>query len=95
MTGMRTPPRGETTRPSIYRHGFEFVAERILHATRAGEPVTVLASREHGRVRYKRRVPDDSLLALANSPDYIGTYSDRDRIEFIEDELLHWMRSAP
>lgn len=94
MAGPYLRPRGEVQAPSIYRHGFEFVAERIQSATRAGTVITVLANRNDGTVRYRHHLTDAQLLAVANGPDYIGTYSDKDRIECIEDQLLHWMRST-
>lgn len=80
---------------SIYRHGFEFVLDRILAATRDGAVVTVTADRAGGRVRIRRGVPDRQLLLMAESQDYIGTYSRRDHPDFIERELLSWMRGNP
>lgn len=89
------PLDAKRLQPSIYRHGFEFVADRIKTATRAGKMVTVLASRTDGKVRYRSHLSDEQLIALASGADYIGTFSENDRIECIEDDLLHWMRSAP
>lgn len=85
-----------TERANLYRYGYEYAADRVYRAVRsmpAGACATA-AILPGGDVQILRSLSDSALLALSETPSYVGTYSRQTQINVIEDDFLTWMRDV-
>lgn len=95
MTASVARVRG-ANRANLYRYGYEYAADRVYRALRsmpAGAVVTA-AVLPGGDVQVLRSLSDDALLALSETPRYVGTYTRQTQINVIEDDFLMWMREV-
>ena len=79
---------GPASRMNLWRDGYEEVAEQVIRRQRRNGGTVVVQVMPDGGVYCspRRKAPEYPELEL------IGHYDSSTRTEWVEDDLLHWMR---
>lgn len=93
MTGR---PRGRPPGANLRRDGYAGAAQWIAVRLASTRGPMVCAVRDDGGIwlRERAKLTPDSYAEITLDSGYVGTYNRTAPIEHIEDDLLHWMRTA-
>lgn len=89
-------PRGRPPGANLRRDGYAGAAAWIAARLASTRGPMACAIRDDGGIwlRERAKLTPDSYAEIVSDCGYIGTYSRTAPVEHIEDDLLHWMRSA-
>ena len=81
---------------NLLRHGYAEVAARIQRRIRSSGKTQIVEVGEDCDVLMSPAINANprTLTARMQAPGYVGTYSSAAQAEHIEDDLLHWLRTA-